>query len=117
MICQRLRILPRFDHTYSNNYVVFLLKLNFVENFHLHFDEFLMRASSSFQNTQTKIVKSLLVIFFSFFLFNIGEEVLGFSISDEGRIFVAPQIEPGDKGCNEVLAFKYDDGKGNNDGM
>jgi len=48
--------------------------------------------------------------------FNIGEEVLGFSISDEGRIFVAPQIEPGDKGCNEVLAFKYDDGKGNNDG-
>ena len=47
----------------------------------------------------------------------IGEEVLGFSISDEGRIFVAPQIEPGDKGCNEVLAFKYDDGKGNNDGM
>lgn len=49
--------------------------------------------------------------------FNIGEEVLGFSISDEGRIFVAPQIEPGEKGCNEVLAFKYDDGKGNNDGM
>jgi hypothetical protein len=76
-----------------------------------------MRASSSFQNTQTKIAKSLLVIFFiSFLLFDIGEEVLGFSISDEGRIFVAPQIEPGDKGCNEVLAFKYDDGKGNNDG-
>ena len=45
--------------------------------------------------------------------FNIGKEVLGSSISDEGQIFVAPQIEPGNKGCNEVLAFKYVDGKGN----
>ena len=86
-------------------------------NFPLHFDEFLMHASSSFQDLLKKCVKLLLVIFIWFLLFNIGEEVLGFSISDEGRIFVAPQIEPGDKGCNEVLAFKYDDGKGNNDGM
>ena len=84
---------------------------------HLHFDEFFYARIQQFSKHAKKIVKSLLVIFFSFLLFNIGEEVLGFSISDEGRIFVAPQIEPGDKGCNEVLAFKYDDGKGNNDGM
>ena len=44
--------------------------------------------------------------------FTVGDEVLGFSISDEGRIFVAPKIEPGEEGCNEILAFKYDDTDG-----
>jgi hypothetical protein len=89
-----------------------------VENFHLHFDEFFDARIQQFSKHASKNRQIIACnLFFSFLLFNIGEEVLGFSISDEGRIFVAPQIEPGDKGCNEVLAFKYDDGKGNNDGM
>ena len=48
--------------------------------------------------------------------FTTGDEVLGFSISEDGRIFVAPKIEPGEKGCNEVLAYKYEDGNGTKDG-
>ena len=48
--------------------------------------------------------------------FTAGDEVLGLAICENGRILVAPKIEPGDKGCNEVLAFKYEDGKGRPDG-
>ncbi len=48
--------------------------------------------------------------------FTAGEEVLGLAISEDERIFVAPKIEPGDKGCNEVLAFKYEEFKGVSDG-
>ena len=89
-----------------------------MENFHLHFDEFFVVRFQQFSKYASKNRQNIAGNCFLFFLLlNIGEEVLGFSISDEGRIFVAPQIEPGDKGCNEVLAFKYDDGKGNNDGM
>ena len=39
--------------------------------------------------------------------FLVGDEVLGLAIDSKDRIYVAPKIEPGDKGCNEVLAFKY----------
>ena len=45
-----------------------------------------------------------------------GDEVLGLCVNDQERIFVAPKIEPGFEGCNEVLAIAIKDGKGEPDG-
>lgn len=48
--------------------------------------------------------------------FNVGDEVLDLAITEDERILVAPRIEPGDKGCNEILAFKFEDGRAESDG-
>lgn len=44
-----------------------------------------------------------------------GDEILGAVADDQGRIYVAPKIPPGDKFCNEVVTFVLKDGEATRD--